>query len=379
MKPKRKKKKIYFSVVFTLVITYLIIKLIDNYQYFFGILEFLINMLTPFVIAFVLAYIFNPITKFFEKRFKTKRSVSLFITYGALIFILIAILVMTLPILIESIIDIINHAPTYFAKTEQFLIDFSSHLENIDAATIQEIWNKTSHVIPDLSNLLVGSIGEIFKKTFSFGRFIFNFVLAFIICFYILLEKEKFFDFAKKLVYVLLGNNKASFVLEISRTLNDNVGKYFTGKIFDSIIVGIISGIGLFFLKSKYALLFGTLMAIMNMIPYFGPVIGMTPVVLINLFNDPKIAIFCLIYLLLVQQVEVAFIEPKVVGGQLGLSPFLTILAVTVGGGFFGIPGMILSTPIMGVLKVYITEYVETKSREMEMSNFDNPKDTQDS
>ena len=82
-----------------------------------------------------------------------------------------------------------------------------------------------------------------------------------------------------------------------------------------------------------------------------------------------------LIYLLVVQQVEVAFIEPKVVGGQLGLSPFLTILAVTVGGGFFGIPGMILSTPIMGVLKVYITEYVETKSQEINMSNFDNPKD----
>ncbi len=148
----------------------------------------------------------------------------------------------------------------------------------------------------------------------------------------------------------------------------------------------------------------------------------MTPVVLINLFTDPKIALFSLIYLLVVQQVEVAFIEPKVVGGQLGLSPFLTILAVTVGGGFFialfsliyllvvqqvevafiepkvvggqlglspfltilavtvgggffGIPGMILSTPIMGVLKVYITEYVEKKSQEIQMSNFDNPRE----
>ena len=71
----------------------------------------------------------------------------------------------------------------------------------------------------------------------------------------------------------------------------------------------------------------------------------MTPVVLINLFYDPTIAILSLIYLLLVQQIEVAVIEPKIVGGQLGLSPFLTILAVTVGGGFFGIPGMILSVP----------------------------------
>ncbi|WP_300281835.1 AI-2E family transporter [Peptacetobacter sp.] len=369
------KKKIHFSVVFTLVVTYLIIKLIDNYKYFFGVLQFIINMLTPFVIAFVLAYLFNPVIKLFEKKLKTKRSISLFIAYGTLIFILLAILVMTIPIIINSIIDIINHAPTYLGKTEAFLISLSKNLENIDASTIKDLWDKFSHMIPNISNILVGSIGEIFKKTFSFGRFVFNFALAFIICFYILLEKEKFFDFSKKVVYVVFGDKKASFILEVSRTLNDNVGKYFTGKILDSLIVGVISGIGLFFLKSKYALLFGTLMAIMNMIPYFGPVIGMTPVVLINLFNDPKIAIFCLIYLILVQQVEVAFIEPKIVGGQLGLSPFLTILAVTIGGGFFGIPGMILSTPIMGVLKVYITEYIENKSKDIEMSNFNNPKE----
>ena len=98
----------------------------------------------------------------------------------------------------------------------------------------------------------------------------------------------------------------------------------------------------------------------MNLIPYFGPVIGMTPVVIINLFYNPSISLYSLVYLLLVQQVEVAVIEPKIVGGQLGLSPFLTILAVTIGGGFFGIPGMILSVPIMGVLKIYIVEFMDT-------------------
>ena len=85
MTGRRKKKKVYLNVVFTLVLTYLIIKLIDNYQYFFGMLDFLIGLLTPFVIAFVLAYIFNPIIKFFEKKFKAKRGASLFITYGGLL------------------------------------------------------------------------------------------------------------------------------------------------------------------------------------------------------------------------------------------------------------------------------------------------------
>ena len=179
---------------------------------------------------------------------------------------------------------------------------------------------------------------------------------------YKLLEKENFISFSKKSIYIIFGKKFAIFILNVFSILNTNIGKYFSGKILDSAIVGLLSAVGLYFIGSKYSLLFGVLVGFMNLIPYFGPVIGMTPVVIINLFYNPQIALFSLIYLLLVQQIEIAFIEPKIVGGQLGLSPFLTILAVTIGGGFFGIPGMILSVPIMGVLKIYIVEFVESKN-----------------
>ena len=99
----------------------------------------------------------------------------------------------------------------------------------------------------------------------------------------------------------------------------------------------------------------------MNLIPYFGTVIAIIVVVSINLFYNTTIAIISLLYLLIVHQLELAIIEPKIVGGQLGLSPFLTIMAVTIGGGFFGIPGMILSVPIIGVIKIYIVKFVEYK------------------
>ncbi|RDC48416.1 AI-2E family transporter, partial [Acinetobacter sp. RIT592] len=177
----------------------------------------------------------------------------------------------------------------------------------------------------------------------------------------IILEKESFISFSKKTMHVLIGEKRTSFILEVGNSLNENIGKYFAGKILDSFIVGVISGVGLYLIGSPYALLFGTLIGFMNMIPYFGPVIGMTPVVLINLFYNPSVALFSLVYLILVQQVEIAFIEPKIVGGQLGLSPFFTILAVTVGGGFFGIPGMILSAPLMGVLKIYLVNFINHK------------------
>ena len=366
---KLKGKKIHFSLVLTLLVTYILMKCVDNYQYFMGVINVFLNILTPFVIAGILAYILNPIMKFFESRFNTRRTISLLMTYGVILLLIVVLILVTLPVIVNSIIDIVDKAPIYFNKTEAFIIQLSTHLENIDRREIETMWNKLVNMLPSISSLLIGSIGEIFKRTFSVGRFIVNFVLAFIICFYILLDKEKFTDFSKKAMFVFLGKKHTVAGLDIARTLNDNVGKYFTGKLVDSVIVGIISSIGLYLLKSQYSILFGSLMCIMNLIPYFGPALGMTPVVIINLFASPKIALFCLIYLILVQQVEVAFIEPKIVGGQLGLSPFFTILAVTIGGGFFGIPGMILSTPIMGVIKVYFTTYLDAKAKDMDLES----------
>lgn len=360
-----KDKKFHLSVVITVVISYLLIKVIDSYEYFFGIFGLLLSLLTPFVIAFILAYIFNPIVSFLENKLNIKRIFALLITYGFLILLIGSFILFTAPIIVSSIADMVSQFPLYVEKTQSFFIDLGNSLKNVDPKTLKEVGDKAMSAMPEIGNFLIGYIGQIFNTTFSISKFIVQFVLAFIICFYIILEKEKFFDFYKKVLYITFGEKYAKLTLDVGNTLNTNIGKYFTGKILDSFIVGLLSAIGLYFLKSKYALLFGTLIGIMNLIPYFGPVIGMTPVVIINLFYDPKIALFSLVYLLLVQQLEVAVIEPKIVGGQLGLSPFLTILAVTVGGGFFGIPGMILSVPIMGVVKIYLGEYIEFRHKNM--------------
>ncbi|MEF9992367.1 MAG: AI-2E family transporter [Romboutsia sp.] len=362
-----KDKKLHWSIVFTIVVSYILIKFIDSYQYFFGVFRLLLSLLTPFVIAFVLAYIFTPLVNFLEVKLRFKRITALLLTYGALIFLLSSFVLFTAPAIIGSLADIVSQLPLYAQKTQEFLIDIGNNLKNVDPKTLKDIGDTLMSAIPNIGNFLIGYLGQIFSTTFSISKFIVQFALAFIICFYIILEKENFFDFYKKILHISFGKKYANLVLDLGKTLNSNIGKYFTGKIVDSFIVGVLSAIGLYFLKSKYALLFGTLMGIMNLIPYFGPVIGMLPVVLINSFYNPRIALFSLLYLLLIQQIEVAVIEPKIVGGQLGLSPFLTILAVTVGGGFFGIPGMILSVPIMGVIKIYLDEFIEYKDEEIEL------------
>ena len=366
---KLKDKKIYFNIILTVVISYILIKFIDNYHYFFGLVKLLFSLLTPFVIAFILAYILSPIVNLLERTLKTKRIVSLLITYGFFIALIGASLVYTVPIIIANVSEIINQLPDYAIQTQDFLFKLGDSLKNVDPNTLKDIGDKIMSAIPDISNLLIGSLGNIFNTTFSIGKFIIQFVLAIVICFYILLEKEKFLSFSKKSVYVLLGRKFARLLLEVCSILNTNIGKYFSSKILDSAIVGVLSAIGLYFIGARYALLFGTLIGFMNLIPYIGPFLSMGGAALLNLFYSPKIALFSLIYLFIVQQVEVAVIEPKIVGSQLDMSPFLTILAVTIGGGLFGIPGMILSVPVLGVIKIYITKYVESKSKNFEEFN----------
>ena len=129
--------KFYINLVITIVISYLIIKLIDNYKYFFSLFDTLVSVLTPFIIGFILAYIFNPIVTFIERNFEIKRLFALFITYGAIIFILVSFLFITGPILMDNILDLINQLPTYAVQTQDFLNYLGNSLNNIDPATLQ--------------------------------------------------------------------------------------------------------------------------------------------------------------------------------------------------------------------------------------------------
>lgn len=193
-----KEKKFYLNIVLTVVVSYILIKFIDNYQYFFNVINLLLSLLTPFVIAFILAYIFNPIVVFLEKKLRFKRIQSLLFTYGILIILLVSSIVFTAPVIINSIIDIVNQIPIYIDKTQVFLIDLGKSLKNVDPNTLKDIGDNIMAALPKLSTLFAGYLGQIFNTTFSVGKFIVQFVLAFIICFYILLEKEDFLLFTKK-------------------------------------------------------------------------------------------------------------------------------------------------------------------------------------
>lgn len=351
--------KVYLGLIASLVISYILICFVDNYSYFWGFLSKIMSLLTPFIIGGIIAYMLAPLVDWMEKQLKMKRWMTISVIYGVALVMTIGFVIMILPSITNSIIDIINQIPQYTAEVESWI---KNNFDSLIGPYMTQIQNTLLTMIPKISEIVKLILDNFLATTVSVTTVILNIVLGLIISVYITIDKEGIVKYVKKLTYIVLKKEKAALLIDVVRTFNSNVGTYIVAKSIDSFFVGLVSFIGLALIGSKYALLLGIICGITNMIPYFGPIIGMIPAVLINMFYSMKVAIISLIFLLVLQQIEGNIIEPKFVGGKLGLSPILTLFAVTIGGGFFGIYGMILSVPVMGVIKIYIDKNVEKYS-----------------
>ncbi|MGL5354448.1 MAG: AI-2E family transporter [Clostridium sp.] len=348
-------KKIHLKWVLTIVVSYLIIQAINNYTYFESILFKFLKILSPFFIGLLIAYILFPAVKFLEKQFKIKRFISLLIIYGILMILSTGLFLWIMPILVNSLLNLVSDLPSLSVNLESWIRSFNL---DVDMTTAQTIIDKLLTIIPKVNDIMVWLINSILNTTISLTTFAVNFIFSIIISIYILANKDDFTAYCKKVLYIVLKKKKATFIVDVIMTFHHNIGTYIVAKSIDSFLVGVVSGVGLYVLGSKYSLLLGVLCGITNMIPYFGPFIGMIPVFIINLFYKPVVSVTTLVYLVVLQQIEGNIIEPKFVGGKLGLNPLLTLLAVTLGGAFFGLIGMVLSVPVMGVIKIYLDKLI---------------------
>ena len=186
----------------------------------------------------------------------------------------------------------------------------------------------------------------------------FGSLFGFLISIYVLIDKDRFLTFSKKLTFIILGKRFGREAIYFVKTVHYMIGSYIGIKAIDSAIIAGMAFVGLSLLGSHYVLLITAIVGVANMIPYFGPFIGMVSGALINLFFDPIQAIIIFLYILALQQFDGWFLEPKLIGNRLGLRPFLVILGVIVGGSLYGPIGMLLGSPIMAVIKIYTIRFL---------------------
>ena len=325
------------------------------------------GVLMPFVFGAVIAYILNPlfnriyafVLPFLKKR--SKKSLAAARTAKALstaLSVLIALLLvgalfsMVLPQVITSVIglvesnllpDSIQRVTEWFDKTlrDNPALEAAAQQVYSEAVSALTAWVKTD-MLPQLTNLVTGLMG-----TLNFAK---NLCIGVIIAIYILNSKRLFAAQGKKILYSLCGVRRANYILDNLRFTDRVFGGFLGGKVLDSLIIGILCFIGMSILGMPYTMLISVVIGITNIIPFFGPFIGAVPSTLLILLIDPLKALYFVIFILVLQQFDGNILGPKILGQSTGLSSFWVMFALLVGGGLFGIVGMLVGVPLFAVL-----------------------------
>ena len=205
-------------------------------------------------------------------------------------------------------------------------------------------------IVPQMETLLK----QVSLSMISLLKMMWNFIIGMIISIYVLYNKELFAGQAKKIVYAVLKTKSANqFIMDVRFTSNTFIG-FISGKIIDSLIIGVICFAGTSILKMPYALLISVIVGVTNVIPFFGPYLGAIPSTILILMVNPVKCIYFIIFILILQQVDGNLIGPKILGQSTGLSGFWVIFSITIFGGIMGIPGMIIGVPFFAVLYAMI-------------------------
>lgn len=359
-----------------------------------NVIHLILGILKPIIYGFAIAYLLNPIVKkvdehlipYINKHFpnskkaaQISRGTGIFIAVILLISIITALCNMMLPELYKSIWNMVSTVPSQLNTA----VDQITKMMSKDTTTGQlftnvlmqatdfiQNWMKTDlleQVNVVMSNLTVGVINVV--------KELFNGIIGIIISVYVLWGKEVFSQQAKKMVYAIFKPNSANMILHLTIKSNEIFGGFIIGKIIDSVIIGILCFIGLSILKMPYTLLVSVIVGVTNVIPFFGPYIGAIPSAILITLSNPIKGLYFLIFILILQQIDGNIIGPKIIGNSTGLSAFWVVFSILLGGGLFGIPGMILGVPTFAVLSYIVTMLInhnlEKKNLPTEASCYD--------
>ncbi len=368
---KRFNKIASILICITFAVFLLFIK--DKVDYIWGAICTFASILTPFIYAFGIAYILNFPFRFLQKKVfgrinnelfqrKINKPLSLLLTYVfflGLISFLIAILI---PQLSENISILVQNVPSYiksFNTTTNDMLTWAHNTYNLDISFFDGINKAVTDFLSSLTN--IDTITNIYTAALSTASFFYNWVMAFILSAYMLGSKEFLFAQLKRVGAAFLPTKWLPTIYEIIDVSDDKCGKFLVGKILDSTIIGVLCFICMTILGLPFAPLISVLVAICNIIPFFGPFIGGIPSATLLFLIDPIDCLEFVIMIFILQQIDGNIIGPKVVGSQVGLIGFWSLFSVMVAGGMFGIAGMILGTPIFAAIYTLVGR--KTKSR----------------
>lgn len=366
-----------FVVIILCMLCFFVLLRMDDIS---KVLKLIFNILRPIIYGLAIAYLLNPIVKtverylkpWVEKRFpnfkktqKLCRGVGIVVALVVMLAVISALFNMLIPELYKSIRNLALTLPGQINEALRNLTVLMSQDTTLgkffttfltEATTFFQNWMRT-----DLLSQVNDFMSHLTEGVFNVVNEVMNAVIGIIVSVYVLYSKEKFSMQSKKIIYALFKPSHANMILHLSIKSNTIFGGFIIGKIIDSAIIGVLCFVGLSILDMPYTVLVSVIVGVTNVIPFFGPYIGAIPSAILIMLSDPKMGIYFILFILVLQQLDGNVIGPKILGDSTGLSAFWVMFSILLGGGLFGFVGMILGVPTFAVFYYIVNMLINNK------------------
>ena len=368
---KRKLTKWLYWFLFAVAVIF-VYKTLDNFSAIGAWLKGLLEVLMPFIIGILIAYIlYIPSKKVegFYRKFKRPRFISkkarplaVFTVYLIALILIIIAFRFLIPAVSNAVVDFVNNFQGYYSTMMKAIEELPED-SVFKSEEVLNIVNEMKNI--DFKQFInMEKIAEYAKGAIDVASKVFDFFVALVVSVYVLLQRRDILNFFKDLSRAMFKESTYKSLGRYFDRTNEIFFNFIAGQVLDGFVVGIITSIAMSIMGVKYAVPLGFMIGLFNLIPYFGAIIAVVIAALITFLTGGLTqAILMVVVVTILQQIDANIINPKIIGNSLEISPLLVIFAVTVGGAYMGVWGMFLAVPIIAVIKLFITDYIEYKNK----------------
>lgn len=364
-----KKWLYWFFLGVAIIVVY---KLLDNFNDVIGVIGRFIETITPFLAGILMAYILYLPCRKIETAYKKSKSkfikkkargLSVITVYLIVLLLIIVLINFILPVVFESVVDFMNNIQGYY----EIAIQNYNNLPE-DSFIKGEMVNELMQSIKNIDIKQYLNLDKMLEYVMSAIKAVTSIVDVFvtvIVSIYILVGRTEIIKGIKRLLGATLTEKTYQNINKYFNDSNQIFFKFLASQFLDAVIVGILVTIALSIMGVRYAPLLGFLIGIFNMIPYVGAIFAGGLATLITLITGGlSQAIWMLIVVIVLQQIDANIISPRIMKHSLKISPLFVIFAISVGGTYFGVLGMFLAVPVIAVIKILLKDFVESREKE---------------
>ena len=375
-----------FCVVALSLLFYFAVRNISVFGDFF---RKLVTILAPFIWGLVICYLLSPLMRFLEERVflplgkrlyrknkkggagKFARVMSILFSEIVLLLLIAALVYLIIPQILSSVQMLVQNSGTYADNVSKWLDGLLKNYPELDSYVGGLFGNINANVGNWLETRLLPQLGSLITSVssgvYGFARSIYNLIIGIIVSVYLLADKEGFLAAVKRLSYAVFSVETADKLRQGLNFVDKTFMGFLSGKILDSLIIGIICYIVCSILKMPYTLLVSVIIGVTNIIPFFGPLIGAIPSALIILMVDPSKCLIFIIFIIILQQIDGNIIGPRILGSSTGINGFWVMFAIILGSGRFGFWGMLLGVPVFVVIYTVIQNLIIKKLKKSDL------------